>query len=120
MSADEKPTDGGWIANVLPYAPRDTRQVEGRKTEGRILKALGAVLHPNSGAGNIKDDGHDDHRLYEIKDARKTHTLKADDLRALFVRAVRQGKQAVYLVYFSDQDFTVECRLVPGGKELVR
>jgi hypothetical protein len=85
----------------------------------KLLKQRGARIHPNSGAGHIKDDGSDDHRLYEIKDARRTHTLNADELRALYVRAVRQGKQAVYLIYFSDQDWTLECRLVPGGKGLM-
>lgn len=109
------------IVGSLPWAgsANRTRQVEGRQTEARILKMRGARVHPNSGAGHIKDDGSDEHRLYEVKDARKTHTIKADELRALFVRAVRQNKQGIYLVYFSDCDFTLECRLIPGGKGLV-
>ena len=43
-------------------------------TEAKILKERGALVHPNSGAGTIKDDGHDDDYVYEVKDARKTIT----------------------------------------------
>jgi hypothetical protein len=83
------------------------------------LKKRGAILHSNSGAGSIKEDGHDDVYLFEVKDARKTFRLSAAALRATFVRAVRQGRVGCWLVYFSDEDFTAEIRLVPGGKELI-
>lgn len=92
----------------------DSRQVEGRKTEREILRKRGALAHPNSGAGNIKDDGHDDERLYEIKDARKSHTLKGADLEALRRRAARQGLEGTYIVYFSDLDLTLEGKLYKG------
>lgn len=72
-----------------------------------------------SGAGKIKDDGHTDESLFEVKDARASFTLRAAEMRGLFRRAIAQGKLGVLLVYFSDEDFTVECRLVPGGKEAV-
>lgn len=96
-----------------------SRQEQGRVTEARLLKQRGARVHPNSGAGHIKEDGSDEHLLYEVKDARKTFTLNAKDLKTTFTRALRQGKMGVWLVYFSDQDVTVEIRLIPGGRELV-
>lgn len=89
-------------------------------TEAKILKERGAMVHPNSGAGRIKEDGHDDIYLYEVKDAVKSFTLNAKDLRATFVRAVRQGLLPCWLIYFNDGDFTAEIRLVPGGKEIIQ
>lgn len=83
------------------------------------MKARGARVHPNSGAGNIKDDGSDEHIVYEVKDARKNYTLKVAELVTLYKRAVRQGKMGVFLIYFSDCDMTAEIRLTPGGRELV-
>lgn len=85
-----------------------------------MMKERGARLHPRSGAGPIKDDGSDDHNLYEVKDARRSFTLKAADLKGLMLRAIRQGRNGVMLIYFSDSDMTVECRLIPGGKELIK
>lgn len=76
-------------------------------------------MHPNSGAGSIKQDGSTDHILYEIKDARKSFRLNWKDLRELLVRALRQEKVGVMLIYFSDADVTVECKVIPGGRELV-
>lgn len=67
----------------------------------------------------VKDDGHDDDHTYEIKDCRRSFTLKAKDLQDTFVRAVRQGRTPVWLLHFADMDFTVEMRLLPGGKELL-
>lgn len=89
-------------------------------TEARILKARGARQHPRSGAGRIKDDGSDENYIYEVKDARKSYTLKAKTLVDLFRRGAQQGKGALTLIYFSDIDATAEVRLIPGGRELVR
>lgn len=77
------------------------------------------MIHPNSGAGSIKEDGHDEAHLYEVKDCRKQFPLKASELRTSFVRAVRQGKTSVWLVYFDGAGFTARIELVPGGKELL-
>jgi hypothetical protein len=90
-----------------------SRQRQGIDTEKRILKQRGAQRHPRSGAGHIKEDGSDAEYLYEIKDARKTFTLKASDLRQSYVRACRQGLTAVWLIEF-EAGFTLECRMVPG------
>ena len=79
-----------------------TRQQEGRITEAKVLKRRGALIHPNSGAGHIKDDGHDDEHVYEIKDARKQYTLKSDELLAVHKRAIRQGRTGVFVVEFTD------------------
>ena len=88
-------------------------------TERRVLTQRGARVHPNSGAGSIKEDGSDDDLLYEVKDCRKSFTLKAADLETTFIRAVRQGKMGCWLIYFSDRDITAEVRLLPGGRELL-
>lgn len=86
------------------WKPKKTRQVEGRDSEKRQAKRHGARLHPNSGAGHIKDDASNDDTVYEFKDAKKQHTLKASDLEALFRRSVRQGKDAAYVILFSDNN----------------
>lgn len=57
-------------------------------------------MHPNSGALRIKHDASDAETLYEIKDANKTYTLKADELNQLWVRAVREGKEPIFIVTF--------------------
>lgn len=38
--------------------------------------------------------------MYEIKDANKSYTLKADDLFTLWKRAVQEGKEPVFVVTF--------------------
>lgn len=85
----------------LPWEPR-SRQKEGERTERRIVKKRGGRVHPRSGAGRIKDDGSTDTEVIEVKDANVSHTLKARDLEALFERAVRQGKDAVYVIKFNN------------------
>lgn len=110
----------------MPWAAK-TRQDDGRDTEKRLLKERGAKRHPMSGAGSIKDDGSThtvgaellEDEVFEIKDCVKSFRLSAKDLRKSFVNAVRQGKTSVWLIYFTDQNFTAEVRLVPGGAELV-
>ena len=77
-------------------------------TEAKILKERGALVHPNSGAGTIKDDGHDDDYVYEVKDARKTITLNGKELLATHHRATRQGRQAVWLIQFTDLGIEAE------------
>lgn len=85
----------------LPWNPV-TPQVKGIQREKAILKDIGALRHPMSGAGRIKDDGHDDQNLYEIKTAEKTHTVNSDELGALWKRAVKQNLDAVYLIEFGN------------------
>lgn len=60
------------------------------------------MRHPMSGAGSIKDDGHDDDYVYEIKDANKSFTLNAKDLSDMHTRAARQTRQARYIVKFAN------------------
>lgn len=95
----------------LPWKPQKTRQVEGRDSEKRQAKKHGVRLHPNSGAGHIKDDGSNDECIYEFKDANKTHTLKGEDLDGLFRRAVRQGKEAKYVILFGHVGLEAEITL---------
>jgi hypothetical protein len=86
--------------NILPWKP-DTRQVQGRKTEKQLILKLGGVVHPSSGSGRIKDDGHDDQRLFEIKDAGRTHRIDVKDLIALYHRAIRQNRTPTYMIRFA-------------------
>lgn len=85
----------------LPYTPR-TRQQDGAVTEKKVLRARGARQHPRSGAGRIKEDGSDSERLYEVKDANRSFTLRGTDLAQSFARGVQQGKDAVWIVQFAN------------------
>lgn len=40
--------------------------------------------------------------MYEIKDANKSFTLKGIDLDTLWVRAVREGKEPVFIVKYAN------------------
>lgn len=82
-----------------------------------MARDRGARLHPNSGAGRIKDDASNDDTIFEFKNVSRTHTLKGKDLLGLFWRALRQGKEARYVVYFEDEDITVEATITKGRKQ---
>jgi hypothetical protein len=85
----------------LPYKPR-TRQQQGRYSEKTQAKKHGVRLHPNSGAGRIKEDASDETRVVEFKDASKSFTLNGADLLGTFQRAVRQGKDSVWIITFAN------------------
>lgn len=91
----------------LPWSAKETRQVQGIRTEKDWLRNRGARRHPNSGAGKIKWDGSDQDCLYEIKDSSKTFSLT----RALVVKlhrdAISQSKAPVLIVRFGD--YEVRC-----------
>ena len=95
------------------WKPR-TRQTEGRVSEKKIAKSLGAKVHPNSGALRIKHDASDDETLYEIKDANKSFTLKAEDLNTIWVRATRENKEGVYVIKFNHCDITATITITKG------
>lgn len=97
----------------MPWSPR-TRPQDGMKTEKDIVKKRGGRVHPRSGAGNIKDDGSTATEVFEVKDADKTHVLKASQLFAIWRRAVRQGKEAKYIVYFRSVDLTATITFQKG------
>lgn len=71
-----------------------------------------------SGAGRIKDDGHDDQYLYEVKDTPKNFTLKGEELKQLHKRAARQGRVARYVVHFADLDITADVYITGGKVEI--
>lgn len=85
----------------LPYG-KHTPQVEGRRAEKRMARERGARLHPMSGAGSIKDDASTEAEVFEFKNANKTHTLNADDLYKLMVRALRAEKEPYYVIQFAN------------------
>lgn len=98
----------------VPWKVGRSRQEEGLVTEAKIAKKRGARVHPRSGAGRIKDDASSEDFILEIKDANKTHTLKAADLDALFRRAVSQGKTPQYVIYFQSVDLTATIEFKRG------
>lgn len=100
----------------LPFKGMKTRQVQGRDAEKKMAKDRGARLHPMSGAGRIKDDASNEESVFEFKNVLRSHSLKGKDLLALFIRAVRQQKVPVYIVYFEDSDITAEIHIKKGRK----
>lgn len=86
----------------------DSASVNGRKAEKQKAKKYGARLHSNSGAGDEKNDFSTSEVVYEDKNVAKTHTIKGEDLRKLWTNAAGQGKEAKYIVYFSESDVTIE------------
>jgi len=96
-------SEGGTLG--ARWRPR-TRQQDGRVTEKKVAKDLGARLHPNSGALRIKHDASDRETLYEIKDANKTYTLKAEELNELWTRAARELKAPEFVVVFKHHGIT--------------
>jgi hypothetical protein len=87
-------------------------------TEAKVLKSRGALVHPNSGAGAIKDDGHDDDYVYEVKDVAKTITVNGKEVLATHIRALRQGKQAKWLLVFTELGITAEMTITQDKREL--
>lgn len=100
----------------LPFDGVKSRQVLGRVAEKKMARDRGARLHPMSGAGRIKDDASNDETVFEFKNVLHSHSLKGKDLLALFIRAIRQQKVPVYVVYFEDSDITAEIHIKKGKK----
>lgn len=92
-----------------------SRSQEGLASEQEVIKKRGGRPHPRSGAGNIKWDGSDEETLYEIKDVMTSHALNGGYLEKLFMDAVRQGKEAVYIVQFRKARIRLECRIYRDG-----
>lgn len=90
--------------------------MEGMSSEAKVAKRRGARLHPRSGAGSIKWDASNEETLYEMKDVKKTHTLNGEYLRKLKLDAIKQGKDASYVIQFQDAQIEVECRITMKGK----
>lgn len=101
------------MVSDIPWAI-DTASVRGRKTEKVAAKRLGARLHAGSGAGPEKDDFSTDDAVIEFKNPNKTHTIQGEKLVAQFTRAARQGKAAMYTIYFEDFDITLEGTITRG------
>lgn len=85
----------------LPYGA-DSPQVTGRKVEKKVLRDRGARQHPMSGAGRIKEDGSDEDNLYEVKNANRTFNLDSRDLLLSYIRGCRAGKDAQWIIRFSN------------------
>ncbi len=79
-----------------------------------ILRQRGAKQHPGSGSGSIAFDGSTADDLIEVKDARKSFTLKASYVERFWKTAIRRRLRPVIVVYFSDIDTTVEMTFKKG------
>lgn len=79
-----------------------SRQEQGRITERRHIKKVGGRVTPRSGAGSIKADGRTDDNVIEMKDARKSYTLKASELDMLRRYAIREGKDGQFIIQFNE------------------
>ena len=94
-----------------------SRQQQGRDTERALLRKRGMQQHPMSGAGSIKYDGSDRETIAEVKDANQSFTLKGKELGESYRHAVREGKEAVWLIKFADgllpRGHVAEVRIVP-------
>lgn len=90
------------------------RQAEGRKSEKLTLKQRGARAHPGSGSGRIEFDGSTETQLIECKDANRSFTIKGAYIERLWRTAIKQRRQPIMVVYFSDIDLTVEMTIKKG------
>jgi hypothetical protein len=79
---------------------KQTPQAQGRTTEKRVLKSLGANVHPMSGAGRIKGDGSTKDFLYEVKESRKQFTLSLSLVKIMWRRAAKEGKDPLVIVKY--------------------
>jgi hypothetical protein len=95
------------MASKVPWEI-PTPQEYGRQFEKAQAKKIGARPHVASGALGDKNDYSTPETVYEQKTTNKTHTIKGDDLNKLLQNALRQGKDAVYTIYFRDADVTIE------------
>ena len=101
------------MPSELPWKPVEP-SVRGRKSERNFAKQNNARLHPNSGAGKIKNDLSTEEAIIEYKNPTKTHTIKGEELEKLLDNAQRQGKDAHYIVYFEGTDITLHGTLRRG------
>jgi hypothetical protein len=74
------------------------------------MKRRGARPHPGSGSGSIKRDGSSPTTLYEVKTVNRAHSLSGHDLKRLYLQAIQQDREPVYLVHFLDAGITAEIR----------
>jgi hypothetical protein len=81
-----------------------------------MAKDRGARLHPNSGSGRIKDDASSDATRYEFKSVDRAHTLHGQALLDLFRRAVREGKEAEYVIFFKKANITATITMQRGNR----
>lgn len=91
-----------------------TQQVKGREYEGPIIEGRGGRQHSNSGAGTKKGDGSSDTEVIEVKLAAKSYTVTGKYLAQLLKQAAPQGKDAVLVIYFEDQDITLSGTIARG------
>lgn len=91
-----------------------TPSVRGGQTEKIVAKRMGARLHAASGSKVEKDDFSTEDSVIEFKNPNKTHTIQGSKLADQFVRAAKQGKSAMYTIYFEDFDITLEGTITRG------
>ena len=65
--------------------------------------------HAASGALRVKNDMSDDVRVLEIKNVRRSHTIKLDDVKTLWATAVMDGKAPELWLYFDEGKYVLKC-----------
>lgn len=98
------------MSELFPYK-KDTPQVKGRKAEKPMAKRYGAIVHPNSGAGRIKNDASNGEDDFEFKTAGTTHTINSGEIAKLYRSAAKKGNGAVYVIEFAN-GHVLECRVL--------
>ena len=76
-----------------------------------MAKSYSAKLHPNSGAGKIKNDASSETQLLEFKTTEaKGYRLTAEELLAILLRAQQSGKEAVFVIDFLEHGLRAEIK----------
>lgn len=105
------------MASELPWKNIDSPQIQGRKIEKEWAKKYGAKVHPMSGAGSIKGDYSNADTIFEQKlvtNGHHTHSLNGKKLNELLTNALAHGKDACYIVYFEEENLTIEATVRRG------
>lgn len=89
----------------------ETPQKRGRRLEGPMAKSYDARLHPNSGAGKIKNDASNTEQMFEFKTTdKKGYRLTTDELLKLFTSATQVDKEPVFVIDFVEHGIRAEIR----------
>ena len=76
-----------------------------------MAKSYGARLHPNSGAGNIKEDASTATEVLSFKTTDgKGWRITAEEMLLLLKRAQRMEKEPLYVLDFIEHGLRVEIR----------
>ena len=98
----------------FPTGADITAQEKGRRAERKVAQSLRTRVHPASGAGRIKADMSNSEEVIEMKHVARSHTVKLATLLSTLQQAQKDGKQARYVVHFTDGDITLDAHIRRG------